>query len=73
VSREIQIPAEHRATVLVIGGGQAGLSAAYHLQRRGYADARIAPGNPRTFVVLDAETAPGGACGTGGSRSGWRR
>jgi cation diffusion facilitator CzcD-associated flavoprotein CzcO len=61
VSREIQIPAEHRATVLVIGGGQAGLSAAYHLQRRGYADARIAPGNPRTFVVLDAETAPGGA------------
>ncbi|MFJ1751616.1 FAD-dependent oxidoreductase [Kitasatospora sp. NPDC088134] len=40
--------------VLVIGAGQAGLSAAYHLRRRGFA--------PYTgFVVLDADTAPGGA------------
>ncbi|MCY1137271.1 FAD-dependent oxidoreductase [Actinoplanes sp. Pm04-4] len=38
------------ATVVVIGGGQSGLSAAYHLQRRGL-----------DFVVLDAEPAPGGA------------
>ncbi len=36
--------------VLVIGAGQAGLSAAYHLQRTGTA-----------HVVVDAETGPGGA------------
>lgn len=44
--------------VAVIGAGQAGLSAAYHLRRRGFspdpdADAR--------YVVLDADAAPGGA------------
>jgi cation diffusion facilitator CzcD-associated flavoprotein CzcO len=38
------------ATVVVIGAGQAGLSAAYHLRRREIPS-----------VVLDAETAPGGA------------
>ncbi|XVV15666.1 FAD-dependent oxidoreductase [Actinoplanes sp. CA-131856] len=37
-------------TVVVIGGGQAGLSAAYHLKRRGV-----------DFVLLDASPAPGGA------------
>ena len=36
--------------VAVIGAGQAGLSAAYHLQRRGL-----------EHVVLDAEEGPGGA------------
>lgn len=36
--------------VVVIGAGQAGLSAAYHLRRRGL-----------DFVVLDAEDGPGGA------------
>ncbi|MFD0760141.1 FAD-dependent oxidoreductase [Arthrobacter ulcerisalmonis] len=36
--------------VVVIGAGQAGLSASYHLQRRGVA-----------HVVLDAEDGPGGA------------
>ncbi|WP_308290236.1 FAD-dependent oxidoreductase [Mumia sp. zg.B53] len=36
--------------VVVIGAGQAGLSAAYHLQRLG-----------ASFVVLDANPAPGGA------------
>ncbi|WP_433832555.1 FAD-dependent oxidoreductase [Actinoplanes sp. CA-015351] len=41
---------EQRTTVTVIGGGQAGLSAAYHLQRRGF-----------DFVVLDADASPGGA------------
>ncbi|MCO8276748.1 NAD(P)/FAD-dependent oxidoreductase [Actinoplanes sp. TRM 88003] len=41
---------DRSATVVVIGGGQSGLSAAYHLQRRGL-----------DFVVLDAEPAPGGA------------
>ncbi|MFF5076168.1 FAD-dependent oxidoreductase [Actinoplanes sp. NPDC000266] len=39
-----------QVTVVVIGGGQAGLSAAYHLKRRGV-----------DFVVLDAAPAPGGA------------
>lgn len=36
--------------VLVIGAGQAGLSAAYHLQRTG-----------TSHIVVDAETGPGGA------------
>lgn len=40
--------------VVVVGAGQAGLSAAYHLRR-----ARLEPG--RDFVVLDAEERPGGA------------
>jgi cation diffusion facilitator CzcD-associated flavoprotein CzcO len=39
-----------RADVVVIGAGQAGLSAAYHLQRRGL-----------DYLVLDAEEGPGGA------------
>ncbi|MFI5936611.1 FAD-dependent oxidoreductase [Actinoplanes sp. NPDC051494] len=38
-------------SVVVIGGGQSGLSAAYHLKRRGIT----------SFVVLDAAPAPGGA------------
>jgi cation diffusion facilitator CzcD-associated flavoprotein CzcO len=42
------------ADVVVIGAGQAGLSAAYHLQRRG-----LEPGTG--FVVLDAGAGPGGA------------
>lgn len=41
-----------RVPVVIIGGGQAGLSAAYHLKRRGLG---------RDFVVLDAEPGPGGA------------
>jgi cation diffusion facilitator CzcD-associated flavoprotein CzcO len=40
--------------VLVIGAGQAGLSAAYHLRRRG-----LEP--ERDLVVLDANSGPGGA------------
>ncbi|TPV53099.1 NAD(P)/FAD-dependent oxidoreductase [Pseudarthrobacter phenanthrenivorans] len=39
-----------QADVVVIGAGQAGLSAAYHLQRRGV-----------DYVVLDGEDGPGGA------------
>lgn len=53
-------PRRH-ATVAVIGAGQAGLSAAHHLMRLGLADAATQPGAPRTFVVFDAEDAPGGA------------
>ncbi|WP_316524762.1 NAD(P)-binding domain-containing protein [Kitasatospora brasiliensis] len=45
--------------VLVVGAGQAGLSAAYHLRRRGFAPYRA--GVDGGFVVLDADTAPGGA------------
>lgn len=40
--------------VAVIGAGQAGLSAGYHLRR-----ARLAPGDG--FVILDGSPAPGGA------------
>ncbi|AUY48997.1 NAD(P)/FAD-dependent oxidoreductase [Streptomyces sp. CB01881] len=48
-----------RVDVLVVGAGQAGLSAAYHLRRRGFAPYRAdADGG---FVVLDADDAPGGA------------
>ena len=47
--------------VLVIGAGQAGLSAAYHLQRRGFVPATRASEGDRSFVVLDAEAGPGGA------------
>lgn len=46
--------------VLVIGAGQAGLSAAYHLRRRGFVPLGDAGGSA-TFVVLDAESEPGGA------------
>ncbi|MFC9324449.1 FAD-dependent oxidoreductase [Kitasatospora sp. NPDC057015] len=67
----------HRVDVVVIGAGQAGLSAAYHLRRRGFAPATGGPaddpgpaGDPGRaeagragdgFVVLDADAAPGGA------------
>jgi len=40
--------------ILVVGAGQAGLSSAYHLKRRG-----VEPG--RQFLVLDANPEPGGA------------
>ncbi|MHA7180809.1 NAD(P)-binding domain-containing protein [Arthrobacter sp. MDB2-24] len=43
-----------RVRAVVIGAGQAGLSSAYHLGRRG-----LEP--HRDFVVLDANPAPGGA------------
>jgi cation diffusion facilitator CzcD-associated flavoprotein CzcO len=49
----------HLVDVVVIGAGQAGLSAAYHLRRRGFSPA--SEGGDRTFVVLDADAAPGGA------------
>jgi cation diffusion facilitator CzcD-associated flavoprotein CzcO len=43
-----------RTDIVVIGAGQAGLSAAYHLTRRGLAPVR-------GFIVLDRAPAPGGA------------
>ena len=45
---------EEYTRIAVIGAGQAGLSAAYHLRRLG-----LAPGSE--YLVLDRETAPGGA------------
>src|SRR5687768_15550833 len=39
---------------VIIGAGQAGLSAAYHLQRRG-----LVP--EQDYIVLDANEGPGGA------------
>lgn len=57
--------------VVVIGGGQAGLSAAYHLGRRGVrspeaestdaVDGRRHHGEQRTAILLDDEDGPGGA------------
>lgn len=44
--------------VVVIGAGQAGLSAAHHLRRRGF---EPVPADGPSFVVLDADEAPGGA------------
>jgi putative flavoprotein involved in K+ transport len=41
---------DHRTQVVVIGGGQAGLAAGYHLRRLGL-----------DFVILDAQATPGGA------------
>ena len=48
------------ADVVVIGAGQAGLSAAYHLQRRRFSSA-LEEGPGRSFIVLDQEDGPGGA------------
>ena len=47
--------------VVVIGAGQAGLSAGYHLQRRGFVPVTRDASARETFVVLDADPAPGGA------------
>lgn len=44
----------YKVDIIVIGAGQAGLSAAYHLKREG-----VEPG--KGFVVLDDEFGPGGA------------
>lgn len=50
-----------RATVVVLGAGQAGLSAGYHLQRQGFTSALDDAAGERTFVILDANEHPGGA------------
>lgn len=50
-----------RVDVVVIGAGQAGLSAAYHLQHRGFVPWRRASAGDLTFVVFDTEDGPGGA------------
>lgn len=50
-----------QATVIVIGAGQAGLSAGYHLARRGFVSALEDPESERSFVMLDGDRGPGGA------------
>lgn len=47
--------------VVVIGAGQAGLSAGYHLHRQGFVPIGRATDQDETFVVLDANDRPGGA------------
>lgn len=47
--------------VLVIGAGQAGLSASYHLQHRGFVPLPRAGRSDKTFLVVDRNPAPGGA------------
>lgn len=51
---EIRPDIFYKVDIVVIGAGQAGLSAAYHLKKEG-----IEPG--KGFVVLDDEFGPGGA------------
>lgn len=49
------------ASIIVIGAGQAGLSAGYHLLRRGMASALDPTASGPTFVMFDANPEPGGA------------
>lgn len=53
--------APREVDVAVLGAGQAGLSAAYHLRRRGFAPYATGGPSDDAFVVLDANAAPGGA------------
>ncbi|MDM7832299.1 NAD(P)-binding domain-containing protein [Cellulomonas edaphi] len=64
-ARRAQQPADERVDVdvVVIGAGQAGLSAAYHLRSSGFTAVgeRDWERAARTFVVLDEAPSPGGA------------
>lgn len=50
-----------RVTVAVIGAGQAGLSAGFHLKRSGFASALDDLQAERSYVMFDANPGPGGA------------
>ena len=54
VAPEAVNPAHPDFQILVIGAGQSGLSAGYHLRRRG-----LVPG--RDFLIVDHAPGPGGA------------
>ena len=67
------VASERSATVVVVGAGQAGLSAAHHLKRRGFVSALAEPDAVRT--LRGAGRRGRGRAGpgrTGGSRCGWR-
>lgn len=51
-------PARTDVDVLIIGAGQAGLSAAYNLQKRGFVQRGA---DSPTFEIIDANPGPGGA------------
>ncbi|WP_342319564.1 FAD-dependent oxidoreductase [Corynebacterium mayonis] len=57
------MPADGEAfsDVVVIGAGQAGLSAAYHLRHRGFVPFAQARNGERSFLIVDKNPAPGGA------------
>lgn len=59
--REVVDSGMRAVDVVVIGAGQAGLSAAYHLQHRGFVPIARAGSVDRSFLVLDAENRAGGA------------
>lgn len=60
--QHVTAPTDPRsASVVVIGAGQAGLSAGYHLLRRGYRPAGESDEEEPSFVVLDGDDGPGGA------------
>src|SRR5690606_5965298 len=54
-------PTPRPVDVVVVGAAPAGLSAAYHLRRRGFVAPQEAGEDARTYVVLDGEAGPGGA------------
>jgi len=57
----VEVPADAwtNVPVVIVGGGVAGLSAAWHLQRSGFND----------FVLVELEKAPGGTARSGSNRS----
>ena len=57
----VEVPADAwtDVPVVIVGGGVAGLSAAWHLQRSGFND----------FVLVELEKAPGGTARSGSNRS----
>lgn len=77
MSAGIDVPVRS-ADVVVVGGGQAGLSAAYHLQRRGLVPAGTVPegfdqsgGRARNYTSSTPRTAPEEPGATAGRAFAW--